>query len=154
MLLVSSLVTCRNKDKWLLLIAPGTHKSCLCMGEGNKRRHYVMRLSVDLRCAASLCGHGFMSETYRWVQGPGFVHIILRYAPLLLQCPLSPRGGKPLPCRVGRLDGGCGLVMGGHLCWCSLCLKGMLSSELQPPPFPLLCGLCSPVSSPHRVQLI
>lgn len=63
----------------------------------------------DLWRAACLCGHGFMSETYRWVQGPGFVHISPRYALLLLQHSLSPRGGKCLPCRMGRLDGGCGL---------------------------------------------
>lgn len=44
MLLVSPLVTCRNKDKWLLLIAPGMHKSCLFVDEGNTRRHYVTRL--------------------------------------------------------------------------------------------------------------
>lgn len=43
MLLVSPLVTCRNKDKWLLLIAPGMHKSCWFMEEGNTRRHYVTR---------------------------------------------------------------------------------------------------------------
>lgn len=65
----------------------------------------------DLWCVACLYGHGFKSETCRWVQCPGFVCISPRYDPLSLQ----PWGWEmPLP--WDGEAGGCGWVVGGSLC--------------------------------------
>lgn len=94
MLLVSLLVTCRNKDKWLLLLAPGTHKSCLFMGGGNTRRHYVTRLFARFMACCLPCWAGIYVEMWGWAQGPGTARIYPWCALLLLRSPLCPGDGK------------------------------------------------------------
>lgn len=104
MLLVSPLVTCRNKDKWLLLIARGMHKSCLFMEEGSTRRHSVTGLFGLMAWLPVLA--------QIWVRAGGGCSVLVLFAfPRVIPC---CRGGKCLSHGMG--------AAGSWQCFCWLSL--------------------------------